>query len=140
MIIDDIKKSNIQAIKDRNVTARNIYSVVVNKLMLEGIKRRDGGVPMTEADEIQIINKTIKELTEEREGYLKAGRVEQAEEIARQIDILSVFMPKLMSEQEIASVIGTLADKSVPAVMKHFKENYAGKCDMKVVSNVLKNI
>ncbi|NCA66984.1 MAG: hypothetical protein EOM87_02855 [Clostridia bacterium] len=140
MIIDDIKKANVQAMRDRNTTARNIYGVVINKLMLEIIKRRDGGTLMTEADEVQIINKTIKELVEEQEGYRTAGRVEQVEEIARQIDIISVYMPELLSEEKITMIIEGLSDRSVPSVMRHFKENHAGKCDMKTVSNVLKNI
>jgi len=140
MILDEIKKANMQAIKDKNVTARNIFGVVINKLMLETIKRRDSGVPMTEADEVHIINKTIKELNEEKEGYIKGGRGEQAEEIERQIKIISVYMPKMLTEGEIREIIISLPDKTVPSVMKHFKENYAGVCDMKTVSNVFKSI
>ena len=40
----------------------------------------------------------------------------------------------------ISERIDTLEDKTVPSVMRHFKTNYNGKCDMKTVSTVLKNI
>ena len=40
MIIDEVKKANMQAMKDRDMVARSIYSVLLNKFMLEGIKRR----------------------------------------------------------------------------------------------------
>ena len=33
MIIDEIKKDNVQAMKDKNAIARTIYGVVVNKFM-----------------------------------------------------------------------------------------------------------
>jgi uncharacterized protein YqeY len=45
-----------------------------------------------------------------------------------------------MSKEEIKEVILALQDKSVPAVMRHFKANYAGKCDMKEVNEVLRNL
>ena len=46
----------------------------------------------------------------------------------------------MMSEDEIKEIIMSLPDKSIGAVMKHFKTNYAGKCDMKVVGDVFKRI
>ena len=46
----------------------------------------------------------------------------------------------MMSKEEIEAVITSLEDKSIPSVMKYFKLNYAGKCDMKEVNEVLKSI
>ena len=46
----------------------------------------------------------------------------------------------MMSEEEIKEVILSLADRSVPNVMKHFKSNFAGKCDMRKVQEVLKGL
>jgi hypothetical protein len=40
--------------------------------------------------------------------------------------------------EEIREIISTLDDKSMPSVMKHFKTNYQGKVDMKLVSNIAK--
>ena len=49
-------------------------------------------------------------------------------------------MPKMMDADEIAKVIAGLEDKSVPSVMRYFKAEYAGKCDMRTVSEVLKKV
>ena len=38
---EQIKKANIQAMKDKDGVARAIYSVVINKAMLETIKKRE---------------------------------------------------------------------------------------------------
>ena len=54
--------------------------------------------------------------------------------------ILEKYLPQMMSETEIRNIINGLEDKTVPSVMKHFKMNYAGKCDMKIVSDVLKSL
>ena len=63
-----------------------------------------------------------------------------AEDLRNQIATLEKFLPKMMSKEEIKAEIEKLADKSIGAVMKHFKTNFAGKCDMRDVQEVLKNL
>ena len=46
----------------------------------------------------------------------------------------------MMSEEEIKQIILSLPDKSIGAVMKTFKTDYAGKVEMKKVQEVLKNM
>ena len=68
MIIDEIKKDNIQAMKDKNALARAIYGVVMNKVLLANIEAKKDGKELVDADVVQILQKTIKELTEEKEN------------------------------------------------------------------------
>ena len=140
MIIDDIKKANIEAIKNKDKNARSIYSIIMNKHLLASVEARTSGNDLTDADMIRIISKTIKELQEEEENYKKVNNTEQANNIANQKAILEKYLPQMMSREEIANIINSLEDKSVPNVMKHFKTNYNGSCDMKVVSEVLKSL
>lgn len=136
MIIDEIKKDNVQAMKDKNAIARTIYGVVVNKFMLQNIEKRKTGGEMTDADMVAILQKTIKELTEEAENYAKVSNTAQVEEINAQKVILEKYLPQMMSEDEIRNVIASLDDKSMPNIMKHFKANYAGKVDMQLVNKI----
>ena len=136
MIIDEIKKANMQAMKDRNVQARAIYGVVMNKAMLNKIEKKEKGLEQTDADLVAILQKTIKELDEEKENYIKAGNSEQAQNIEMQKNLISIYLPKMMSEDEIRSVIGALEDKSIPSIMKHFKANFNGKVDMGLVNKI----
>ena len=136
MIIDEIKKDNVQAMKDKNAVARTIYGVVVNKFMLQNIEKRKTGGEMTDADMVAILQKTIKELTEEAENYAKVGNTAQVEEINAQKAILEKYLPQMMSEDEIRNIIAGLEDKSMPSIMKHFKANYAGKVDMQLVNKI----
>lgn len=136
MIIDEIKKDNVQAMKDKNVVARTIYGIVVNKFMLQNIEKRKTGGEMTDADMVAILQKTIKELEEEAENYKKAGNSEQANTILAQKEVLVKYLPQMMSEEEIKAEIEKLDDKSIPSVMKHFKANFAGKVDMGLVSKI----
>ena len=44
----------------------------------------------------------------------------------------------MLSREEIKSIIDSLEDKSVPTVMKHFKANFNGQVDMRLVQEILK--
>lgn len=139
MILDEIKKDNIQAMKDKNTLARAIYGVVMNKAQLVKIELNKDGKELIDSDVVQILQKTIKELTEERENYLKAGNNLEAENIAKQKDIISKYLPTMLKEEEIKEIIASLEDKSIPSVMKHFKAEYAGKVDMSLVSKIARS-
>ncbi len=140
MIIDDIKKQNIEAMKNKDTVARNLYSVLLNKIKLEEIKKRENGNELADGDIANILQKMIKELTEEKASYEKAGRVETVAELDKQLALVEKFMPKMLSAEEIKEIILGLEDKTIPFVMKHFKMNYNGQCDMRLVQEVLKSI
>ncbi len=68
MIIDEIKKANITAMKNKDAISRGIFSVVMNKVKLEEIRKREANQTLTDADVISILQKTIKELFEDKEN------------------------------------------------------------------------
>lgn len=136
MIIDEINKDNVQAMKDKNTLARAILGVVKNKIMLANIEAKKDGKELGDVEVVQILQKTIKELTEERENYIRANNTIEAENILKQKEMLAKYLPKMLSEQEIKDIISNLDDKSIPNVMKHFKANYAGKVDMALVNRL----
>lgn len=140
MLYDDIKKANIQAMKDKDSEARSFYSVLLNKIMLENINKREKGGQIEDSDIFVIVQKTIKELEEEKENYKKVNNEEEVKTIERQIEIAKTYLPKQLDRDQIAKIISKLDDKSIPIVMKHFKQNYNGQCDMKLVQEVLKSL
>lgn len=140
MLKDDIKKAKIDAMKAHDKNASGVLGVVLNKVMLAEIELRAKGAELKDSDVIAVLQKAEKELQDERQGFEKAGRAESVAALDAQIAIVKGFLPQMMSADEIAAVINSLPDKSVPAVMKHFKAEYAGKCDMRLVSEVLKKI
>ena len=71
MIIDEIKKAKINAMKEKNETKKNAYDVVINKYMLQNIELKAQGKQFTDTEMVSILQKTIKELTEEAENYKK---------------------------------------------------------------------
>ena len=140
MTIDDFKKVKITAMKNHDKNAVTTLKAVINKLMLAGIEKKAAGEQMTDSDVTRILQKTINELTEEKEAFVKAVRTETVESLDRQLETVKAYLPKMLSQEEIKKIIEGLDDKSTPAVMKHFKTEYAGKVDMREVGAVLKTL
>lgn len=136
MLIDELQKANIEALKSKDKVTRAVLSVVINKYRLQAIEMKSTGKEAGDADLVKVITKVLKELSEEKEGYAKLNRVEQVQDIEAQEKVLEKYLPKLMSDEEIRKVIASLEDKSMPSVMKHFKMNYDGKVDMSLVSKI----
>lgn len=138
MLFEEIAKANMDALRNHDKVARSILSIVYGKFKNESINQGLNAKSLPDGDCLNIIKKTIKELDEEKEGYIKVGRQESADEIQQQREIVEKYLPKMMSEAEIRAEIEKLDDKKIPNVMKHFKANFNGLCDMGLVSKIAK--
>ena len=139
MLIDEIKKANIQAMKDRDSAKRSAFSVLITKYNNLAIEKKAKGQEATDADMISVIQKTLKELEEERAGYKQVGNQAKVLDVALQIKTLAGYLPKQLSEDEIRAEINKLEDKSIPSIMKHFKANFAGRVDMSLVNKIARD-
>ncbi len=140
MLIDEIKAANIQAMKARDNTSRAVLSIVLTKYKLLEVESKSQGKEVGDKELLSIIQKVLKELEDEKAGYLKVNNLERADNISKQMEVISSYLPKQLSEEEIRKIIASLEDKSVPSVMKHFKMNYAGQVDMSLVNSVLRSL
>ena len=139
MTLEELKKDKIAAMKAHEGDAVPAYNALISRLMLMATDPNHGR-DITEADIVSAASKTEKELLEEQENFRKAGREETVAALEKQIETIRRYIPAMMSAEEIKTVILSLEDRSVPAVMKHFKANYAGKCDMKLVNETLRSL
>ena len=140
MLFDDLKKAKMQAFKDKNQDARSVLEAVISRSMLQSVELKAQGKELSDSDVLNNIQKVVKELEEERVSFKAAGREENVISLTNQIDYISKFLPSQLSESEIKEIIASLPDKSIQNVMKHFKTNYQGKCDMGLVSKIAKGI
>ncbi len=140
MLFDDLKKAKMQAFKDKNQDARSVLEAVISRSMLQSVELKASGKELSDDDVLTNIQKVVKELEEERVSFKAAGRDETVTSLTNQIDYISNFLPSQLSEDEIKQIISGLDDKSIGNVMKHFKTNYQGKCDMGLVSKIAKGL
>ncbi len=138
MLIDEIKKASIEAMKRRDDNARSALSQVISRygvLLTSGQNKE-----LTDADVINLIVKVDREIDEEIASFKEAGREEKVKDLLLQKEALAPYIPKMLGDDEIKDIILKLEDRSVPNVMKHFKANYAGSVDMKKVGEILRSL
>lgn len=136
MLIDELKKAQMEALKTKDTLKRSVLQIVTGKVKLAEIEKRTKNETITDDDVLLVINKVIKELDEEILAFKNANRLEKVEELTLQKQILEAYLPAKLTEEEIKEIINSLEDKSMPNIMKHFKLNYLGKCDMKLVNKL----
>ena len=92
-----------------------------------------------------VLQKMIKQRQESLDIYEKAGRGELAAKERAEIEIISGYLPKQMSDEEakaaIAAVVKEINAQSVKdmgKVMAALKERFAGKMDFGKVSGTVK--
>lgn len=138
MTLEFFKKQKVEAMKSHDKDAVSALNVIITKIMNLSIEKRAQGAEVTEADINGLLQKAEKELVEEREGFSKAGRDENVQSLTKQIEVIKKYLPKLLTKEEIVAIIAGLEDKSIPSVMRHFKQNYQGKADMRLVQEIAK--
>ncbi len=140
MLIDELKKANVEALKQQDKVARAIYNVILSKCQIVLVEKRANNQDFLDADVLQILSKLTKELEEEKENYAKVNNVEEVNNINYQIDIVKSYLPTMLSDDEIIKEINKLEDKSIGNVMRYFKTNFAGKVDMAKVQQIFKTL
>ena len=140
MLFEDLQKANIEALKAHDKPSRAVLSVVISRVKLQKIEVEASGGELKDADVVKVISKVLKELEEEKAGYEKVNNLEEVESIKKQMEVISKYLPKMLSEDEIRAEIDKLDDKSIPSVMRHFKANFDGKVDMGLVNRIARSL
>lgn len=122
------------AIKDRDIAAR-----------VDAKGRSTGQEKIDEGELLQLLQKMIKQRRESARVYADAGRAELAEQEELEIEIIEEYLPKQMSEAEVATAVSTVIAelgaaglKDMGRTMATLKERYAGQMDFGKASSVVK--
>jgi uncharacterized protein YqeY len=140
MIIDDIKKAKVDAMKRRDEAAKGILSLLSDRFLNQSIEAKVQGKTLGDVEMIAILMKVGKELEDEKAVYASNGALDRVANIDAQLAVVQTFLPKLLSEAEVRAEISKLSDQSLPSIMKHFKANFSGKVDMGLVNKVAKSL
>ena len=140
MLLDELKKANMEAMKAKDKDARSVLSVVLTKCQLLIVEANANGKEFGDPQVLEVIQKVLKELSDEKEGYQKVNNAERVASIIHQEEVIKAYLPKQLTREEIIEEINKLEDKSMPSVMKHFKANFAGKVDMSLVSQIARGL
>ena len=139
-IIDEMYLSMKLGDKEKANTLRTLIS----KLKDQQIKLRKD---ISDDEALKIIKTLVKQRKESAEIYSKAGREELAEKENFEISILDNYLPKLMSEKDVLSLIKKIVDETnakdlsdIGTVMPLVMQRGKGKVDGKIANRILRSI
>ena len=94
---------------------------------------------------IEVVSKQVKTHKESIEEFKKAGRNDLVENLLKEVEVLSKYLPEQLSEDEIRSKIDEVISsveatsiKDMGKVMKELTPLFKGKADMKLVNTIVK--
>src|SRR5438552_17752787 len=148
MLRDDINNALKDAMKAGDARRVSTLRMVNATLKNADIEARGQGKPaLTDDDVLGVLQKMIKQRHESVELYEKGGRPELAAQEREEITIISHYLPRQMTDQEIHDTIGALlketggsAMKDMGRVMAELQERYAGELDCAKASGVGKRM
>ena len=146
MIRDDINNALKEAMKARDERRVSTLRLVNSTLKNADIEARgQGKEPLGDDGVLGVLQKMIKQRNESAELYDKGGRAELAQQEREEITIISGYLPKQMSEDEVKAAIadavkdtGAAGMKDMGKVIGALKGKYAGKMDFARASALVK--
>ena len=137
-----------QALKAKDKSTYPTLMLVVSAIKdAEIAARTKGQKEMSDSDIMAILKKMIKQRNESCEVYKKAGRNELLENETKEIEVISNFLPKQLSEeetkklcQEAIKASGASSMKDMGKVMGILKSKHADTLDFSKVSLIIKEI
>ena len=146
MLRDQINNALKEAMKagdKRRVSTLRLINAEILKRETSAAER----VTLTDAEILDVMGKMIKQRQESLEIYEKAGRTDLAAQEREEIEIISAYLPKRMSDMEAASAISSLIKELEAATLKDMgrtmtalKDRYAGRMDFSKASALVKKL
>jgi uncharacterized protein YqeY len=140
-IMTDLKN----AMKAKDQAALRGIRAIKSAILLE--KTSGSGKDITEADEIKMLQKLVKQRKDSEQIYLKEGREDLAAKEAEEIEVIQRYLPEQMSDEElekevkaIVEEVGATSMKDMGKVMGLASQRFAGRAEGKAISAKVKAI
>ncbi|MGN6284212.1 MAG: GatB/YqeY domain-containing protein [Afipia sp.] len=146
MLRDDINTAVKEAMKAKDERRLSTLRMINSSIKNADIDARgQGKQPLSDEDILGLLQKMIKQRQESVELYDKGGRAELAAQEREEIAVITAYLPKQMSEDEVkAAIAATIADtgaagmKDMGKVIGALKAKYAGQMDFGKASGLVK--
>jgi uncharacterized protein YqeY len=142
---DDINNALKEAMKAKDERKISTLRLVNSTFKNADIEARGSGKTLSDADLLSVLQKMIKQRQESKELYEKGGRPELAQQEAEEIAIIQSYLPKQMSDDEMAKAIddaiketGAAGMKDMGKVIGVLRGKYAGQMDFGKASGIVK--
>ena len=140
-VMDQIKA----AMKSKDKVALESLRALKSAFLLANTS--GGNVELSEADEIKIVQKLVKQRKDSAAIFDEQGRADLADPEKEQAKVLAMFLPAQMNEEELRIAIGEIVNQTGASSMKDMgkvmgiaSKQFAGKADGKAISMIVKEL
>ncbi|RAP76713.1 GatB/YqeY domain-containing protein [Paenibacillus montanisoli] len=134
---DDMKQAMKNQEKFKLTTIRMIRSSIKNQEI--ELKR-----PLEDSEVLDILSREIKQRKDSLQEFEKAGRDDLAKDVAAEIEIISVYLPQQLTEEEIKLIVqqtiqetGASSKAEMGKVMSALLQKTKGRADGKLVNSLV---
>jgi uncharacterized protein len=141
-LIEEIEDELKDAMRARDAKRRDALRLILNALKSS---QKELQRPLSEEEELQVLQRERKRRVEAAEAFRTGGREEQAAAEERELEILEEFMPEPLSEDEIEEIVddviaevGATSMADLGRVMADVMPQIAGRADGSQVSQIVR--
>ena len=135
-----------EAMKAKDTVALESLRAIKSAILLA---RTEAGASeeLSEADELKLLQKLVKQRKDSAALYTRQGRNDLAEPELAQMAVIEKFLPAQLSEAEVEQAlkgiiaqVGATSPKDMGKVMGAATKQLAGKADGKLISDIVKKL
>lgn len=150
---DQIQADLAEAMRARDETRKSVLRMLVAaiknaEIPAEGETTGEGGArQLDDAEVINVIQKQLKQRRDSIEQYRKAGRDDLADREAAEADVLTSYLPKQATREEIEEAArkviaetGASGPRDMGKVMPVLTKQLAGRADGRTINEVVRQL
>jgi uncharacterized protein len=129
------------AMKNKEKNKLSVIRMVKSSIQNESIKL---GHDLTEEEELTVLTREVKQRKDSLLEFEKAGRSDLVQNLDEELSILSVYLPKQLSEEEVEQIVqevisetGASSKKEMGKVMGALMPRVKGKADGGLVNRLV---
>ena len=141
-LIERIQEELKDAMRERDSQRRDALRLILSSLQSA---EKELQRPLTEQEELQVLQRERKRRVEAEEAFRAAGREEQADAEDFELEVLEEFMPEPLGEEELEEIIddaiaenGATSLRDLGRVMADVMPQVAGRADGSEVSQLVR--
>lgn len=146
MLYETISKDMIEAMKSKDKDSLNTLRLLKSAIDLYLVNNKLDRNNASDEVVIDVVSKQVKTHRESIEEFKKGNRQDLIDNLNREIELLSKYLPEQLSSEELADIVDSVFNEVKPtsvkdmgAIMKAITPLVKGKADMREVNALIKD-
>ena len=139
-LMEDLK----EAMKEKQTLRKNVVQMIRAAILQV---EKDKQIELEDNQILEIIAKEAKKRKDSLADYEKSGREDLINQVKEEIEIISEYLPKQLTKEEITEIVkkvieetGATSIKDMGKVMKPAKEKMGATADGKTINEVVRKL